>query len=222
VALPITAPDGSEGEERMKTLVLVTGLAVLVALSTLSPGMAMAQWGGRWRDRWGGQGYSQDPSYQSPGYGYRSPGYGAPGGYGGQGGYGAPEGYPSSGYPPPGYAQPPPYQPPYAYPSQGQSPQQVTTDQSECGTWATQQSGYNPSQPGTAAWAASSGSGPLGTLNIGQRFPGLFGGIQRREERREARRERWYEDNQTYAGQQQNSYNRALDSCLTARGYTVR
>jgi hypothetical protein len=57
---------------------------------------------------------------------------------------------------------------------------------------------------------------------VGQRFPGLFGGIQRREERREARRERRYDENMAYANQQQGSYNRALDSCLTARGYTVR
>ena len=130
---------------------------------------------------------------QGAGYGY---GYGAPG-------------------PPPSY-QPSPYQRPYAYPSRGQTPQQVTTDQSECGTWATQQSGYNP----TAA-AAASGPGPW-SATLGQRVPGLFGGIERREERRAARRERWHQENVAYAGEQQDAYNRALDSCLSTRGYTVR
>jgi hypothetical protein len=96
----------------------------------------------------------------------------------------------------------------------------VTTDQSECATWATQQSGYNPSQPGTAAAAAS--ATPLHVSSLGQSVPGLFGGIQRREERREARRERRHEENVAYASQQSDAYNRALDSCLSARGYTVR
>ena len=57
---------------------------------------------------------------------------------------------------------------------------------------------------------------------LGQRVPGLFGGIRRREERREARRERWHQENVAYANQQHDAYNRALDSCLSARGYTVR
>ncbi len=51
--------------------------------------------------------------------------------------------------PPPPYAPPPP--PPnvtvYAYPQQGQSPQQMDRDRYECSTWATQQTGFNPSAP---------------------------------------------------------------------------
>ena len=97
----------------------------------------------------------------------------------------------------------------------------MTTDQSECGTWASQQSAYNPSEPGTAAYAAASGSGPR-VATLGQTVPGLFGGIERREERRLARRERRSQENVAYAGQQHDAYNRALDSCLSARGYTVR
>jgi hypothetical protein len=203
----------------MKIPAVVTGVVLCMAVSALSPGGATAQWGGRWRGmgaeggRWGAS-----PEGYSPGSSYSPGGYAAPGGYGAPGGYPPPE---ASGYPPPSYT-PPPYQPPYAYPSRGQSPQQVTTDQSECGTWASQQSGYNPSQAGTAAWATTGGSGPLGTASLGQRVPGLFGGIERREERRERRRERRYEENLSYAGQQGDNYNRALDSCLSARGYTVR
>ncbi|MEJ0006833.1 MAG: hypothetical protein WDM77_10840 [Steroidobacteraceae bacterium] len=35
----------------------------------------------------------------------------------------------------------------YAYPQQGQTPQQADRDRYECSTWATQQSGFNPSAP---------------------------------------------------------------------------
>jgi hypothetical protein len=35
----------------------------------------------------------------------------------------------------------------YAYPQQGQSPEQQDRDHYECSTWATQQTGFNPSAP---------------------------------------------------------------------------
>ena len=44
-----------------------------------------------------------------------------------------------------GYAQQ------FVYPAKGQSPEQVTTDQSQCGGWATQQTGYNPNAPATTS-----------------------------------------------------------------------
>jgi hypothetical protein len=51
--------------------------------------------------------------------------------------------------PPPRVAPPPP--PPnvtvYAYPQQGQTPEQQDRDRYECSTWATQQTGFNPSAP---------------------------------------------------------------------------
>jgi hypothetical protein len=98
----------------------------------------------------------------------------------------------------------------------------VTADQSQCATWATQQTGYNPSAPATAAST---------TFNAPPMNVGLFGGISRREERRE---ERWEHREQRWGGsghqgatpapspQQTDAYNRALDACLSARGYTVR
>ena len=52
--------------------------------------------------------------------------------------------------PPPRDLAPPPPPPNvtvYAYPQQGQSPQQLDRDRYECSTWATQQSGFNPSAP---------------------------------------------------------------------------
>jgi hypothetical protein len=48
----------------------------------------------------------------------------------------------------------------------------------------------------------------------------LFGGIQRREERREFRRQQFAGQDAAYS--QQDGYNRALQACLSARGYTVR
>lgn len=44
-------------------------------------------------------------------------------------------------------APPPPNVTVYAYPQQGQSPQQLDRDRYECSTWATQQSNFNPSAP---------------------------------------------------------------------------
>ena len=54
------------------------------------------------------------------------------------------------GYPPAGSQ--PPAQQPFAYPQKGQSPEQVSADQRQCGEWATQQTGFNPNAPaaGTA------------------------------------------------------------------------
>ncbi len=52
--------------------------------------------------------------------------------------------------PPPRNLAPPPPPPNvtvYAYPQQGQSPQQQDRDRYECSTWATQQTGFNPSAP---------------------------------------------------------------------------
>ncbi|HEV2700209.1 MAG TPA: hypothetical protein VGV09_01160 [Steroidobacteraceae bacterium] len=52
--------------------------------------------------------------------------------------------------PPPRELAPPPPPPNvtvYAYPQQGQSPQQLDRDRYECSTWATQQTGFNPSAP---------------------------------------------------------------------------
>jgi hypothetical protein len=203
----------------------LTALVVLVAVGGLAPRLAMAQWGRRGGYVPGAQGGTLAPPYG----GYSGPAYPAPppGGYAPPGGYSAPPaGYatappPGQGYPPPGYAgagypasstPPPAYQPPYAYPQQGQSPQQAANDQSQCGSWASQQTGYNPNAPaaGASAGTAARTSGPTG----------LFGGIQRREERRDFRRQQW--TGQTNAASQQDGYGRAVQACLSARGYTVR
>ena len=100
----------------------------------------------------------------------------------------------------------------YAYPRRGQNPQQAATDQSDCGAWASQQTGFDPKAPvGSSSQAGAAGaSSPAG----------VFGGIQRREERRDLRRQQLA--GQGAAVSQQDGYMRALNACLTARGYTVR
>ena len=201
---------------------VATALVVAVVIGGLVPRMAMAQWG---RPGWR-VGVEQGGALARP-YGYPGPAYQAPppGGYAAPAGYATPPGGygaapPGQGYPPPGYGSPgypapsyspPAYQPPYAYPQQGQPPQQATNDQSECGSWASQQTGFNPNAGRLLGGGRIAGTdGPVG----------LFGGIQRREERRELRRERW--EGQTAGGYQQDGYGRALNACLSARGYAVR
>ena len=88
-------------------------------------------------------------------------------------------------------------------------------DQSQCAAWATQQTGFTPAP-----------AAPTTTTNLSGESKGLVGGMNRRWDKRE---KRWGVDD---SGQQQpaaapnpqqtDNYNRALDSCLSARGYTVR
>ena len=229
--------------ESMKIRGRMTGAAILVTAGLLTSLTAEAQWvrpGGRFmapeEGRWGAPG----GSYGYPGGGgYQQGGYPPPTSYPPSGGYPPPGGYaPPAGYPPPGgspppgaYASPlpagapqasgpgssaPTYAgpAPYAYPQKGQSPQQVTADQGQCASWATQQTGYNPSAPAAAT--------PTSAISPGRSI-GLFGGVSRREERREERRREWEQSSASAPNPQQtDAYNRALDACLSARGYTVR
>ena len=50
--------------------------------------------------------------------------------------------------PPPAPPLPPPPSEVFAYPQRGQTPQQQDRDHYECSTWATQQTGFDPSAPG--------------------------------------------------------------------------
>jgi hypothetical protein len=221
-----------EARRAMTRRAAVTALVILVAVGGLVPRMATAQLGRRGWSGPGLQGGAPAAPYGYPGPAYPpapSSAYPPPGGYAmPPGGYPpppgaypppaatgqgyAPAGYPGPGYPPPG-SPPPAYQPPYVYPQQGQNPQQATNDQSECGTWATQQTGFTPNTPAAGAPAGTSGPGTGGPA-------GLFGGITRREERREFRRHQF--EGQSSVASQQDGYTRSLDACLSARGYTVR
>jgi hypothetical protein len=117
------------------------------------------------------------------------------------------------------------------YPARGQSPAQQDQDNYACHNWATQQSGYNPSQPppqaspygpsplrGAARGAAVGAvGGAIGGdagkgAAIGAATGALIGGMRRRDQ---------YAQQQSSSSQQQSLYNRAIATCMQGRGYTV-
>lgn len=121
------------------------------------------------------------------------------------------------------------------YPAAGQSPQQQQQDQYQCYSWAVQQSGYDPSnpaapsspQPGSAAKetlrggargaAAGAAIGAIaGDAGKGAAIGAVAGGLRRGFQER---------DRQQQAASAPppglDNYNRAMKSCLGARGYSV-
>lgn len=62
--------------------------------------------------------------------------------------------------PAPVYRAPPPDTTVFAYPLNNQSPQQQQQDHYQCGMWATQQTGFDPSAPGVPAYARVAVQGP--------------------------------------------------------------
>ena len=129
----------------------------------------------------------------------------------------------------------------FIYPDRGQSPAQQDQDKYQCSQWATQQTGFNPTVPppvpqasappppgmfGGAFRGAAVGAigGAIGGnagkgAAIGSVVGGLFGGIRRN---RWAQEQEYNADQQTSAYMAQRSnYFRAMDACLTGRGYTV-
>jgi hypothetical protein len=216
------------------------------------PALRLAMWGRGFGGGWGG-GYGG--GYGGYGGGYR--GFG--GGYGGgmpYGGYQAPQpAYPSypppqqyGGYPPPEYGAAPQmyqqYQRPYAYPQQGQNPQQAAGAMTECQTWASEQTGYHPMAPGApqggggqggmgrAAFQGGAEGAALGAIGgsfgghagrgaeEGAAIGGLFNLLRRREQMQAEQQQQQQEQQaQTMASA---AYSRALESCLTGRGYNVR
>jgi hypothetical protein len=129
----------------------------------------------------------------------------------------------------------------FVYPAKGQSPDQQQKDQYECSSWATQQTGFNPTMPppvpqqsappppgvfGTAARGAAIGAvgGAFGGnagkgAAIGAGTGAVFGAIRRSD----YNKQQAYASNQATAAysNQQATYNRAMGACLSGRGYTV-
>jgi len=94
----------------------------------------------------------------------------------------------------------------FIYPSHGQTPAQQQQDQYQCGQWATLQTGFDPSTPPPVA--QSSVPPPVG----------LFGVFRRH--RYEEEQQQNTEEQTVYTTKKTN-YTRAMDVCLTGRGYTV-
>ena len=128
----------------------------------------------------------------------------------------------------------------FIYPQRGQSTEQQQRDQAECHVWATQQTGFNPGAPpppvasappqgGTlrgAARGAAIGAvgGAIGGdagkgAAIGAGTGALFGSMRRADQIRQQQAQQ--AQAQAMQAQSASAYNRALATCLTARGYTV-
>ena len=129
-------------------------------------------------------------------------------------------------------------QPQHAYPANGQSPSQQQRDESQCATWATQQSGYDPARPPPTAVAqpapvTGSGArvrgaavgaavGGIAGNDVGDAAlrGGAVGGVTRRVRNRRAANEQ-NQANAQYAQNAQASWAGARGACLKGRGYTV-
>jgi outer membrane lipoprotein SlyB len=137
----------------------------------------------------------------------------------------------------------------YAYPAQGQSPEQQDRDQYECHNWAVQQTGVDPSRangyaqvqvqssgppPGANTAAGAIGGAIIGSIIAGPRnagFGALFGGATGAvvgssvdaNNQAVAAQQNQAQINRAVADDQNRvqSYRRAISACLQGRGYTV-
>ena len=129
----------------------------------------------------------------------------------------------------------------YVYPQKGQSASQQQKDESECNTWAQQQTGYNPmasthqvqeEMPRGGAVRGAARGAAVGAVGgaiagdagkgaaVGAAAGGMIGGMRRMDQRREQA----YKQEQIYAQDDaaKAEMRRAYAACLEGRGYTVR
>ena len=153
-------------------------------------------------------------------------------------------------YDPPPPPPPPPVSQVYAYPLHGQSPEQQDRDHYECSTWATQQTGFDPSAPGVPPHdrvVVSSGPPPGTNTAIGAVAGAIIGaaiaprwqeapaalagavvgsaiGSSADAANAQATRTVVVADRRAAAQQEQQAanYRRALAACLDGRGYSVK
>jgi hypothetical protein len=157
--------------------------------------------------------------------------------------------------PRPVYQAPPPPPPPvtqvYAYPLHGQTAEQQDRDHYECSTWATQQTGFDPSAPGIPPHdrveVVSAGPPPGTNTAIGAVAGAIIGaaiaprwqaapaalagavvggaiGSSADAANAQATRQVIVTDRHAAAAQEQQAgnYRRAIGACLDARGYSVK
>lgn len=131
--------------------------------------------------------------------------------------------------------------PPVAYPAKGQSPQQQQSDTAECRSWASSQTGMDPSMqaaapPPTSGPAVGGGERLAGAARgavggaviggiagdagqgagIGAAAGTMAGGARARQNRREAQAS---QHAQTQSSQ--DAWARAFGACMSGRGYTL-
>ena len=137
----------------------------------------------------------------------------------------------------------------FYYPTQGQTPEQQSLDRGQCHSWAVQQSGFDPTNPGVAAPPPSSAQPPQGGLlrgaargaalgavggaiggdagkgaAVGAGVGALFGGFRRMDQVRnqQYQQQQYYQQQQAMVAQGQAAYSRALGACMQGRGYAVQ
>ncbi len=116
---------------------------------------------------------------------------------------------------------------PYVYPAKGQSPQQQAQDESQCRTWAQQQTGPPPAAPppggharGTTRGAARGAAGGAaigaigGDAGKGAAVGAVVGGVRGRRGSKQAA--------ETQQADAANNGARAFGACMEGRGYTVK
>lgn len=131
-------------------------------------------------------------------------------------------------------------QKPVVYPAKGQSASQQSKDDGECGQWAQQNSGVNPSAPppaqaaapppppkGGRAKGAAVGAtvGAIGDNDVGEAAVkgAVVGGVAQRNQARGQQQAAAAQNQQAQAQQQQNmgKYYQAYGACMSGRGYSV-
>ena len=134
------------------------------------------------------------------------------------------------------------------YPANNQSAEQQKTDEGQCVSWASEQTGFDPTAPlettapppQTQAPTTSAGKGMLrGALAglavgaiagdagkgaaIGAGTGALIGGVRRADQVNDAyaQQDAWASEQAAQYQQRQTDFNRAYSVCLQGRGYTV-
>lgn len=136
----------------------------------------------------------------------------------------------------------------YVYPAKGQSAEQQQKDVADCKTWATQQTGFDPSKPAPVAAASAPAPAPapkggrvrgaaagatvaaITDNDVGDAAAvgAIVGGSSQRRAQRQAgaQQQAAAQQQQAAASQQQATsqanYAKAQSACLEGRGYTVK
>jgi Glycine zipper 2TM domain len=152
--------------------------------------------------------------------------------------------------PPVAYAGPPVNTTVYAYPQNGQSPDQQSRDRYECSEWAVHQTGFDPTAPTVPAQYRVVASGPppgtgtaIGAIagavigaaisprwdrGAGAVFGGLTGAVigsasdAQRAQNNQIQMSEAQQQQYAAMAQKASDYRRALSACLEGRGYSVK
>ena len=129
---------------------------------------------------------------------------------------------------------PPPRTDVYAYPTQGQSPEQMDRDRYDCHEWAVKQTNFDPSAPGTPPHdrvVVAAGPPPGTNTAIGAVAGGITGAAigstgdaaNAEAQHQQIQAARAQDARQAAAiDQRASDYRRAVSACLEGRGYSVK